>query len=111
MFLEFFGRNREPETLSQRDWDRFIRERRASTVGPSGRPVSDCTVGHDLKFLVAVLNWAAKSKDERGRPLLVSNPLKGLEKPRSLRGRKGGGVRRVRGAERKQGLYSFNTWG
>ncbi len=82
MFLEFFGRNRKPETLSQRDWDRFIRERRAGTVGPSGRPVSDCTVERDLKFLIAVLNWASKSKDERGRPLLVSNPLKGLRTPK-----------------------------
>ena len=32
MFLRFFGRDRRPETLSQRDWDRFIRERRAGRV-------------------------------------------------------------------------------
>ncbi len=44
MFLRFFGRNRDPVTLSQRDWDRFIRERRAGRIGPSGRPVSDRTV-------------------------------------------------------------------
>ena len=25
MFLKFFGRHRKPATLSQRDWDRFIR--------------------------------------------------------------------------------------
>ncbi len=81
-FLGLFGRNRKPGTLSQRDWDRFIRERKAGRVGPSGRPVSDRTVEDDLKFLIAVLNWAAKSKDERGRPLLVSNPLKGLKKPK-----------------------------
>ena len=30
MFLRFFGRDRRPETLSQRDWDRFIRERRSA---------------------------------------------------------------------------------
>ena len=36
MFLRFFGRNRDPATLSQRDWDRFIRERRAGRIGPSG---------------------------------------------------------------------------
>ena len=29
MFLKFFGRDRRPETLSRRDWDRFIRERGA----------------------------------------------------------------------------------
>ncbi len=81
MFLRLFGRNRNPATLSQRDWDRFIRERRAGRIGPSGRPVSDRTVEHDLKFLIAVLNWAARSKDERGRLLLDGNPLKGLRKP------------------------------
>ncbi len=81
MFLRFFGRNRDPATLSQRDWDRFIRERRAGRTGPSGKPVSDRTVEYDLKFLIAVLNWAARSRDERGRPLLDRNPLKGFRKP------------------------------
>ncbi len=81
MFLRFFGGDRRPETLSQRDWDRFIRARRAGRVGPSGRPVSDATLEHDLKFLIAVFNWAARSKDERGRLLLDRNPLKGLKIP------------------------------
>ena len=82
MFLRFFGRDRRPETLSQRDWDRFIRARRAGRVGPSGRPVSDRTVEWDLTFLLAVLNWAERSRDERGRLLLDRNPLKGLRKPK-----------------------------
>ncbi|MCY3611590.1 MAG: tyrosine-type recombinase/integrase [Gemmatimonadetes bacterium] len=81
MFLKFFGRDRRPETLSQRDWDRFIRERRAGTVGPSGRPVGNRTIEADLTFLMAVLNWAARSRDEQGRLLLDRNPLKGLRKP------------------------------
>ena len=37
MFLGFLGPHRRPETLSRRDWDRFIRERRAGRVGPSGK--------------------------------------------------------------------------
>ncbi len=81
MFLGFFGRGRKPSTLSRRDWDRFIRARRAGKVGASGKPVSDSTIEHDLKFLIAVFNWAAKSKDEDGRLLLGSNPLKGLKTP------------------------------
>ena len=81
MFLRFFGRGRSPETLSQRDWDRFIRARRSGKVGPSGRPVSNRTIEHDLKFLIAVLNWAAKSRDERGEFLLAPNPLRGLRTP------------------------------
>ena len=82
MFLGFLGRNRDPATLSQRDWDRFIRERRAGRVGPSGRPVSDRSVEHDLKFLIAVLNWAGRSKDERGCLLLDRNPLRDLKLPK-----------------------------
>ena len=81
MFLDFLGPRRRPETLSQRDWDRFIRERRAGRVGPSGKPVSNRMIECDLKFLIAVLNWAARSRDERGRLLLESNPLRGLKTP------------------------------
>ncbi len=82
MFLRFFGKDRDPATLSQRDWDRFIRARRTGKVGPSGKPVSDRTVECDLRFLIAVLNWAAKSRDEQGRLLLDSNPLRGLKTPK-----------------------------
>ena len=82
MFLGFFGRDRKPMTLSQRDWDRFIRERRSGEVGPSRKPVADRTVERDLRFLLAVLNWAARSRDEEGRFLLESNPLKGLRVPK-----------------------------
>ena len=81
MFLQFFGRDRRPATLSQRDWDRFIRARRAGRIGPSGKPVSDRTIEYDLKFLRAVFNWAGKSRDEQGRLLLGSNPLRGLSAP------------------------------
>ena len=81
MFLRFFGRDRRPETLSQRDRDRFRRERRAGRVGPSGKPVGNRMIEWDLTFLMAVLNWAARSRDEQGRMLLDRNPLKGLRKP------------------------------
>ena len=82
MFLGCFGRDRKPATLSQRDWDRFIRKRRAGRVGPSGKPVSDRMIERDLKFLIAVLNWAVKSRDEQGRLLLEANPLRGLKTPK-----------------------------
>ena len=81
MFLEFFGEDRDPVKLSKRDWDRFIRSRRAGKVGRSGRPVSDRTIQQDLRLLLAVLNWAAQSRDEQDRLLLESNPLKGLTPP------------------------------
>ena len=78
MFLECFGRDRKPATLSRRDWDRFIRARREGRIRPSGRPVSDRTVERDLRFLLVILNWAARSRDREGRLLLGSNPLRGL---------------------------------
>ena len=81
MFLGFFGKDRVPATLSKREWDRFILQRRSGRVGPSGRPVGDRTVERDLKFLLAVLNWAANSRDEEGRRLVESNPLRGLKTP------------------------------
>ena len=79
MFLKFLGKHRKPGTLSQRDWDRFIRARRAGRVGPSGRPVSDRTIEYDLKFLLAVLNWAARSRDEEGKAPSGVQPAKGPE--------------------------------
>ena len=82
MFLQCLGRDRKPATLSQRDWDRFIRERRSGKVGPSGKSVSDRTIEYDLRFLLAVLNWAARARDEEGKLLLESNPLKGLKTPK-----------------------------
>ena len=82
MFLGFFGRDRHPATLSRRDWDGFIRARREGRVGASGRPVSDRTVEYDLKLLIAVFNWASKSRDEHGCLLLEANPLRGLKTPR-----------------------------
>ncbi|MDE0359359.1 MAG: tyrosine-type recombinase/integrase [Gammaproteobacteria bacterium] len=81
MFRNFFGEHRQPATLSQRDWDRFIRARRAGKAGRSRRPVGNRTIQQDLKLLLAILNWAAKSRDEEGRLLLESNPLRGLRAP------------------------------
>ena len=81
MFVGLFGKDRDPATLSKRDWDRFIRDRRAGRAGRSGKPVADRTVQRDLKFLLAVLNWAAQSRDEEGGWLLESNPLRGLKMP------------------------------
>ena len=81
MFVGLFGKDRDPGTLSKRDWDRFIRDRRSGRVGRSGKPVADRTVQRDLKFLLAVLNWAAQSRGEGGEWLLESNPLRGLKMP------------------------------
>jgi integrase len=86
MFLDFFGRAKRAQTLSRRDWDRFIRERRAGRVAPAGRKksggVGDRQIAYDLSWLRAVLNWATLAGDGEGGVLLERNPLKGLPLPR-----------------------------
>lgn len=82
MFRDFLGEPREPESISQRDWDRFIKLRGNGTVGPSGRSVGPRTIERDLRLLKAVFNWAERSKTDDGRPMLGRNPLTGMKTPR-----------------------------
>ena len=99
MFLGFLGRDRDPATLSQRDWDRFIRERRSGRIGPSGKPVANRTVEYDLKFLMAVLNWAERSRGRAGPPLPRQEPAQGPQKAHGEEPDPGGAHRgRVPGA-------------
>ena len=51
-------------------------ERRAG--GRSGKTAVDRTIQQDLKLLLAIINWAARSQDEESRLLLESNRLRGL---------------------------------
>ncbi|HUP25674.1 MAG TPA: hypothetical protein VNB06_22370, partial [Thermoanaerobaculia bacterium] len=74
------GSGREVSKLSRREWDQFIRERQSGRY--TGRRVGPRTVARDLKFLLAVLNWATVSGDGRGDFLLDRNPLRGLPLPK-----------------------------
>ena len=85
MFLRGFGGPTEARTLSRREWDRFIRERRGGALRPAKakkRAVGDRIIGYDLQWLRAVLNWATMASDGTGAVLLERNPLKGLPLPR-----------------------------
>lgn len=92
LFKRSFGASRKVSTLNRRDWDRFIQARRRGTLRPLGRKtqskekreagVRDRQIAYDLKFLLAVLNWATLSGDGRGGMLLERNPLKGLPLPK-----------------------------
>jgi integrase len=86
MFLRAFRRDREPHTLNLRDWNWFIRQRRDGILRPRSvevkRTVRNRVIAHDLKFLLAVLNWATLAGDGKGGFLLDRNPLKGLPVPR-----------------------------
>ncbi len=53
---------RAPDTLDRIDWDRFIGARRGGDIpGCSGR-VRDRAVEYDLKFMLAILNWAVGAR-------------------------------------------------
>ena len=86
LFSRAFGAEREARSLSRREWDRFIRERSSGSLRPGGvvkpRTVGSRQVAYDLRFLLAVLNWAVTASDGRGETLLERNPLHGLSLPR-----------------------------
>ena len=75
LFQACWGSSFPVMELSQLEWGRFIRARRAGLLG-SGRPVGNRMIEYDLRFLLAVLNWAVKAR------LIPSNPRAGLEVPR-----------------------------
>jgi len=62
-------------------------DRRAGGVRPNGvekeKAVGDRVVAYGLKFVLGVLNWAARVGDGEGGTLIERNPLQGLPSPRS----------------------------
>jgi integrase len=85
MFKRFFGADRKVKTLTRLEWDRFIASRRLGIIAPAkagkGREVGDRAIAYDLKYLLAVLNWATMVGDGTSGVLLGRNPLKGLPLP------------------------------
>jgi len=84
LFLRCFGAQKKPKELSSTEWDFFIGERskgRLKPHGSRGGKVGPRTVARDLKWLLAVLNWATAKGDGKGGHLLERNPLKGLKVP------------------------------
>lgn len=85
MFVTYLGSDRAARTLNVRDWERFIQDRRKGQVGPGAgpwQPVRDRTIERDLRFIVAVLNWATMAGNGKGGVLLGRNPLKGYRLPK-----------------------------
>ncbi len=85
LFLALWGRHRVVRSLSERDWNDFIRRRRSGELAPKGKEkgsaVRDRVVEQDLKFLRAVLNWGTRLKDANGDFLMPADPLRGLKIP------------------------------
>jgi integrase len=86
MFLRYFGVQTLPRTLTRREWDRFVADRRRGAIAPAGvvqkRRVGERVITYDLKWLLSVFNWATTVGDGRGGFLLDRNPFKGLPLPR-----------------------------
>ena len=64
MFERYFGRDRQAASLTKRDWNRFISDRRGGRVAPAGSTtegVRNRIIQQDLQLLKAVLNWAVDS--------------------------------------------------
>ncbi len=78
LFLEYLGPTRKVLSLTRRDWDGFIRWRRArgDRRCDPGRPLGERVIGYDLQFLSAALNWAVAAG------WLERNPAKGFPRPR-----------------------------
>ena len=74
LVLQCWGRHRKLSSLSARDWHRYVELRRSGALGAGA--VRAGTVESDLKWVLAVFNWAVRAK------LVGQNPLKGLPLPR-----------------------------
>lgn len=82
---QYFGAQRPVASLDRRDWDGFIRDRRAGRIRPAGgkdaRPVKNRVVEQNLRLLLAVFHWAGVVRDANGKRLLAENPFAGFTVP------------------------------
>ncbi len=86
LLRRYLGAQRPVESLDRRDWDGFIRDRRAGRLRPAGiedpKAVKNRAVEQDLRLLLAVFNWAMVVRDTDGKRLLATNPFAGFTVPR-----------------------------
>jgi integrase len=82
LWRSFLGSERDVESLSPSDVDRFVEARRAGKLRPEGNRgtahVSQTTIWHDFVALTTALHFATRQRDARGRRLLATNPLVGV---------------------------------
>lgn len=83
--VEFLGRTRNVDTLSESDVKRYTMVRRlgeaAQPDAEKVRSVGDRTIGADLEMLLRALRWAARERRTSGERLLKENPLVGVRLP------------------------------
>lgn len=87
IWTAFLGAGRDVATIDFPTIERFVRERRAGTIKAppyqlTANP-SDGTIGSDVIFLQAALNHATRVVRSNGARLLLLNPIRGFQPPRS----------------------------
>jgi integrase len=84
LFERCWGVGARVADLDKTDWDQFIRQRRGGQLRPAGRKtktgVRNRMIQRDLKFLMAVCNWAVTVR-AGNRRLLDRNPFAGFTVP------------------------------
>ncbi len=90
MWVRWLGPAKDMSKLSLRDWETFLDARRSGEINALGekvaeptarRTVRDGTLWGDCVFLLSVLNWAARWR-ENDRYLLSENVARGFPLPR-----------------------------
>src|SRR2546428_13305087 len=83
--VEFFGKARRVETLSESDVKRYTMARRQGDVAPPGaehgRPVRDRTIEAERGVLLRALRWAVRARKTNGERVVQENPLVGVRLP------------------------------
>lgn len=84
LFERCWGAATKVRELDRRHWTHFITDRRSGKLKPAGSRakagVRNRIIGYDLKFLMAVCNWA-ESVRVGGQWLLERNPFRKFEVP------------------------------
>jgi len=85
LFEKCWGSSISVKNLDRRDWDRFIQRRRSGELRHDGddrkkKGVRERVIEYDLRFLLAVCNWAETVRVD-GQPMLERNPFRGFPLP------------------------------
>lgn len=88
MWVRTLGPGKDLSKLSMHEWQGFVTPRRSGAIDSDGLPVAaenrtivrDGTVAGDLTFLISVINWACKWREE-DRYLMSENPARGYPVP------------------------------
>lgn len=90
LWTHVLGAGFDLSTLSRRQWDAFLRNRRSGAISAKGRPVpakkrrevGERVLEKDCAWLRAVCRWATEFRDENGCLLLERDPTRGLDMPK-----------------------------